>query len=293
VSLTNSGTTGEEFPSVNYATHGDEKEQYIVPTADKESFNATKEAKLRPDDCLLERQYKNLRTVLQEWLATPAAMAIPQACVTDLLQRFHGNEHIFAKGQLDNLWKTGSGLARIPVRVYKDIKFRNLLDYRPETDDFPTPVPKISQAAKKKQSSNILPDDECDSNNKRDWNDEEGSGIESSSDDDSCRSSGAEADDDNDSDYKGDGGRIQLRDEYGIEAQLQNDAVHNCPIQEMAYFGIEKVLVGENPGIFDYEGYTNALRTIALLDPNAFSDRLVGDLFKGLPITAVSWINIL
>jgi hypothetical protein len=247
----------------------------------------------------VEKEYKDLRTVMQEWHATPRALGTTQASMNDLLDLFHANDHIFAKGQLKNLWKTGKGMAQIPVRFYNDIRFRNLLDYRTETDDFISVAAPINKKDKKKRAV-IIPDDECDDSIENcafqpefGWNDiiEDPSDVESSIGDSEASSDDSGDDADDDSDYNGDGGQIRVCDIdiHGVEQQLKDDAANNRPIQEMAYFGIEKVLIGENPGIFDYGGYTNALRTIALLDDSAFSDRIVGDLFKSLPIAAVSF----
>jgi hypothetical protein len=253
-----------------------------------------KEMKLRADDCLLEKKRnKNLRNVLADWINDPRTLGISQISFTQLFQGLHDNPHIFAEGQLKNVWKTGSGATRVPAKMSKNILFRNLLDYRFEKDDFAPRAQTVSSpAVNKNQRSNVIPDDVSASAIIVDhsWIDEEDSEIESSSDDGSF-SSGAEADDDsNDSDYNGDGGQIKVCeiDKHGVEAQIKDDAENNRAIQEMAYFGIEKVLLGENPGIFGYDGYTNALRVIALSNPNALSDRIVRDLFVGLPIEPVS-----
>lgn len=51
------------------------------------------------------------------------------------------------------------------------------------------------------------------------------------------------------------------------------------PLQEMCYFGIENVLRGINPGIFDMKGYENVLKVISVLDETALSDDFVDRLF--------------
>jgi hypothetical protein len=255
------------------------------------------ESKLKAKDCLLEKENKDLRTIISEFYADPRTLGTTQAALGVLLRGCHKNEHVFSKGQLDNLWKTGSGAAKIPKRMYKNILFRDLLQFNPITKDFPLPEPKSNQATKNRKQNSTPDYDEIRGSVDAEpiiWNSTIAeSDIESDSDESygSCNSGDeADDDDDNDSDYKGDGGRIKVSeiDVHGIEPQLKNDAANNRTRQEMAYFGIEKVLLGENPGILDYDGYTNALRTIALVDSNAFSDRIVTDLFKGLPIAMVS-----
>jgi hypothetical protein len=317
LSTDNSSNNGlyEEFPALKYSN----TEEYDVCV----SKDYVDERGMCADEFIQEKENKDIRTVMSEFSATPYAISLPQAGYTDLFRRFFRNPHIFAEGQLDNLWKTGKGLTQIPQKFYAHIIFRNLLEYRPETDDFPPPpAPPKVKPKKKSKSCFVIPDDpllsDCGSDSEESLSgasfcsvsDGEKAAVESDielseNEDRSSCSSGDEADDDEELDkgdvaaekkddddeakdpnYKGDGGQIRVADLDigGVEDQIAYDAINNRDIQEMAYFGIEKVLTGVNPGILDYQGYSNVLKAMAVLNDTTLSDALVVELFKKSPI---------
>jgi hypothetical protein len=60
---------------------------------------------------------------------------------------------------------------------------------------------------------------------------------------------------------------------------MQVEAENNKTVQEMAYFGVENVLTGQNPGLLDQKGLENVLKALLVLNKHILSDFFVDKCF--------------
>jgi hypothetical protein len=207
----------------------------------------------------------------------------------------------------------------LPKKHFARIKFRDLNEYRPETDDFPEPVivkrkrvrilsKTVTATAftmKEPTVSAQLPESELPD----DSDDEEdnvsivsefcSSNSEAGDEPDTCdkqdsenESDGNEADDESDNEKSSQFEEeeeeeevecivqeLNINDIDGVDQQMKDNEANNKLVQEMAYFGIEHVLTGRNPGLIDHRGFQNVLKAMLVLNNTILSDFFVDKCF--------------
>jgi hypothetical protein len=208
---------------------------------------------------------KELADVISEWSVSLRNIGYSQASYDELFKLIHKYKPTFTKEDLKKFPKSGKGLCYLPEGCYKNITFRNLLDYDEETNDFP----------ENDYDDNSSTTSSVSVNSRR------------SDDEDAC-----DADEsDNELDEIAVLPAVDCYDR-GIEPQIALIEENKIAVQELAYFGIENVLTGKCPGILDCREYVNVLKAIATLDENALSDDMVNELFKK-ELDEVSYLSYL
>jgi hypothetical protein len=262
-----------------------EEEGFLISPED---INQSKSlAKAFDDD---EELMLTLFEIFQEWRGDPISMGVSEACITNLFRRIKYQYKGFTHHERLKFPSHGTALGRIPPRCLDNIKFRNLLHYIPAIDDFiaPPPPPPRKRIRRKKiasapPSNMIIPVDDvavadgnntaCGSASLVAYGTDESSSSSDSNDDgsESCEDN---QDNDDDSDYAKDPGSTVLTiEDDGLEEQIELDKKKE--VQEMAYMGIENVLLKKNPGILDCKAFENTLKAMMLLDPHCLSDEFV------------------
>jgi hypothetical protein len=192
---------------------------------------------------------------------------------------------------------------KLPKKHFANVKFRNLNEYRPVTDDFPEPIKKtkpLRGLAAKRVAGPSLPallplnDERSD---EEESGDEEEDNISVISE--RCNSSD---DDGNAADTECEEGQRRpkqtrmpppqelacqveqvivsdQKDADGVDRQMQVEAENNKTVQEMAYFGVENVLTGQNPGLLDQKGLENVLKALLVVNKHILSDFFVDKCF--------------
>jgi hypothetical protein len=315
----------------------DDEEDYVT------GFDEMEEEQMQLEECLAVSGDtssfsrcvdKTLLQVFREWLGCPETLGITEAAFTKLFELMHFYKPTFTDADLKCFPTTGKGLVYLNPKYFENIKFRNLSEYREETDDYPEIVAQKKRVPVRKKVAmtiaNVKLFAERDNlavaatNNSAaeaaagsDSDDEDKTSVRSvicnSSDDELCnigeQNDGNEADDDDDEENnvfnKGPRNQsipdlnevecqvqeIDLGDMDGVDKQMELDEENNKIKQEMAYFGIENVLTGKNPGLIDHSGFENVLKAMMVLNNTVLSDFFVDKCFGEFDTIMVSEYN--
>jgi hypothetical protein len=229
-------------------------------------------------------------------LGSPSTLGITEASFGELLRRIHLYKPTFTPKDLNSFPKTGKGLVYLPKKHFVNIIFRDLHEYSRDTDDF-------ANIAMKEQPVNVVPNNTTETPDdlaipemdliavieqhhcSDDVDDVSDTRSVCSEDDDD----GNIADDESDADENEVTEFIEndaiikevlvIGDVDGIDQQIKLIEENNKLIQEMAYLGIENVLVGKNPGLIDHRSYENVLKTMMVLNNSVLSGYFVDKLF--------------
>jgi hypothetical protein len=244
--------------------------------------------------------------VFRIWLGCPSTLPHTQQSFTGLFTLLHLHKPTMLPDNYKGLPRTGNGFLLLPKKYFENVKFRNLNEYRPKTDDFPEP--KVSEKRipiRRKLKPINKPPSQPNHLALVAQNEEQESESDSEEDDNisivSERCNSSDDDDGNAADSEGEGAverprklpnplqhldceveqviSSNLKDADGVDSQMQLEAENNKQIQEMAYFGIENVLTGRNPGLFDQKGFENVLKAMLVLNENILSEFFVDKCF--------------
>ena len=291
------------FCNFSGVTDKSDEEYDIVPDADYDSWvdrlvEKEKENELKKIFDLQNATYRSLPKIIRDWSCSPETIGAPYRVFTDLLQRIHFHKPNFRYDkEKKNVPETGEGLCRLPKAEYANIKFRDLLLYSKEDNDFleiePSSTnnsermpPRVNMgsragsetAANTAQSTTVAAADVDDG--EEDIADSSSGSDDSSSSDDELAAEG----DDSDPDYARNPGVPHRPEEVvhrggGVEEQMTFEEESKKGYQQMAYFGIQNVLTGKNPGLRNDVLLVNTLKAIAVLNDKALSDEVVDFLF--------------
>jgi hypothetical protein len=264
------------------------------------------------------QRQKTMLEVFRAWLGCPQTLGITEAAFSQLFLLFQLYKPTISAEGWKKFPITGKGLVYLPKKHFANVKFRNLRDYQKDTDKFPDIVvmkkPAIRRVRKIITANALLTtnhpalsalnrlavvekeDDESDGDD-----DDESvvselcSSSDSDGDDVIHENDGNEADcEDNNENQKliieSDEDECEVEevaidddvdgvDVDGVDKQIQFDEANNKCVQEMAYFGVENVLIGKNPGLVDHRGFENVLKAMMVLNNTVLSDYFVNKCF--------------
>jgi hypothetical protein len=294
-------SVAEPFESIPEREWEDfDEEQFLIEEVDTEQqFNGFVNHLEQIDE--LHCSKKTLLEVFRLWLGFPETLGITEAAFSKLFELFQLYKPSFCEDDLRRFPKTGKGLVYLPKKHFANVRFRDLNEYCPATNDFPTQIMKpkgrvrqIPQKVTGRIRTAIEPpaippttksteesSDEEDNVSVTSELCKSGSDDEEIVDDD-----GNEADnegDDNVSNHSEDELIVEENndpgDYDGVNAQMKQNEADNKFVQELAYFGIENVLTGKNPGLIDHRGFENVLKAMLVLNTSVLSDFFVDKCF--------------
>jgi hypothetical protein len=249
---------------------------------------------------------KTLLEVLREWLANPTTLGITEEAITQLVRLIHLYKPTFGPNDLPRFPTTGKGIVKLPKKHFVHVKFRDLNEYRSDTKDFPEVVitkkipvrspPKRITETKVQPPSAVAGRNNEEDEDISDNNEEDNISLVSEQCDDSDSDDGRDG---NLADSEGEGDEVEkpmlvdhledcdvemvvgddVNDADGVNKQMDDDENNKKLVSEMAYFGVENVLTGRNPGLLDHRGFQNVIKAIALLSDYCLSDFFVDKFF--------------